>query len=206
MRRIWWFAEGLGGLLLMRIRFGLCCVGLCLAAAPPASAWDRRSLDPPPPSFVSEVRIGGSMHDTWGTERGSANIAGEVVLQRPFRPADLFTSYFVPRPHVGGALNLNGKTSVAYTGLTWTFDVGPRVFIEGSIGGALHSGNTNDSGPPPGRAALGCSPLFREAGSVGVRLAANWTLMATVEHMSNNGLCSQDRGLTNLGARLGYLF
>jgi hypothetical protein len=30
--------------------------------------------------------------------------------------------------------------------------------------------------------------------------------MATVEHMSNAGLCSQNRGLTNVGVRLGYTF
>jgi hypothetical protein len=30
--------------------------------------------------------------------------------------------------------------------------------------------------------------------------------MATVEHMSNAGLCKQNRGLTNYGARIGYRF
>jgi lipid A 3-O-deacylase len=59
---------------------------------------------------------------------------------------------------------------------------------------------------PDGRVALGCSPLFRESGSIGVRLSANWSLLATVEHLSNAGLCDQNRGLTNIGARVGYSF
>jgi lipid A 3-O-deacylase len=39
-----------------------------------------------------------------------------------------------------------------------------------------------------------------------VRLGANWSVMATVEHLSNQGTCSDNRGLTNVGARLGYSF
>ena len=31
-------------------------------------------------------------------------------------------------------------------------------------------------------------------------------MMATVEHMSNAGLCAKNRGLTNFGARIGYRF
>ena len=30
--------------------------------------------------------------------------------------------------------------------------------------------------------------------------------MATIEHLSNAGACGQNRGLTNVGARLGYSF
>jgi hypothetical protein len=155
---------------------------------------------------MSEFRLGGFAHDPSGAERGSAGLAGEIVLHKPFTPADLFTSYFVPQPHLGAALNIDGKTSFAYSGLTWTFDLAPRLFVEGSIGGAFHNGKTGEAFAPEGRAALGCTPLFRESGSVGVRLSANWSLMATVEHLTNHGLCDQDRGLTNIGARLGYTF
>ena len=54
--------------------------------------------------------------------------------------------------------------------------------------------------------ALGCSPLFREAAAVGFRLNEHWSVMATVEHMSNAGLCGDNRGLTNFGGKLGYTF
>ncbi|HEU6441479.1 MAG TPA: acyloxyacyl hydrolase [Microvirga sp.] len=159
------------------------------------------------PSLLSEFRIGFSAQDPWGPEgdEGSANLTGEILLAKPFTASDLFTSYFIPRPHFGGSLNFDDRTSFAYTGLTWTFDVTPSLFVEGSIGGAFHNGKeVND--PFADRQALGCSPLFRESGSVGVRLSANWSLVATIEHLSNAGSCSENRGLTNVGARVGYSF
>lgn len=161
-----------------------------------------------PLSFVSEVRIGGSAHDPGSPERGSGNITGEILFAKPFTPADLFTSYFVPRLHLGASLNTGGKTSFGYAGLTWTVDITPRFFVEASFGGAVHNGNTetNPAFIPTDRNALGCSPLFRESGSIGYRLSQNWSVMATVEHLSNAGLCGQNRGLTNVGARVGYTF
>jgi lipid A 3-O-deacylase len=168
------------------------------------------SYQPPPRpmSFISEARIGGSAHDPWSPEKGSANITGELLFAKPFTPADLFVSYFIPRPHIGASANFGGKTSFGYAGLTWTVDITPQLFVEASFGGAVHNGNT-DSNPafiPANRNALGCSPLFRESGSVGYRITQNWSVMATIEHLSNAGLCSQNRGLTNVGARIGYTF
>ena len=51
-------------------------------------------------SFLSELRIGGSAQDPWSPEKGSGNITGEVLFSKPFTTADLFTSYFIPRPHL----------------------------------------------------------------------------------------------------------
>jgi lipid A 3-O-deacylase len=182
-------------------------IGLAgLTAAGAAEARKPKPVAPDGPSLLSEFRFGFSAQDPWGPERGSANAAGEVLFAKPFTAADLFTSYFVPRPHVGGSLNFDTKTSYAYAGLTWTVDVTPRVFVEGSLGGALHNGSTDPRFTPPGRQALGCSPLFREAGSIGVRLSDKWSMTATVEHLSNGGTCADNRGLTNVGARLGYAF
>ncbi len=56
----------------------------------------------------------------------------------------------------------------------------------------------------PHRDTLGCRALFREAGSLGVGVTAHWSVMATVEHLSNAGLCAGNRGLTNVGLRVGY--
>jgi hypothetical protein len=158
------------------------------------------------PSLLSEFRFGFSAQDPWGPEGrdGSANLTGEILFAKPFTASDLFTSYFIPRPHLGGSLNFDGRTSFAYAGLSWTIDVTPDVFVEGSFGGAVHNGKDH---PLNDRQALGCSPLFRESGSVGVRLSANWSVMATVEHLSNGDTCSdENRGLTNIGARVGYSF
>jgi len=171
------------------------------SAAPVAAA-------PAQPSFLSEFRIGFSAQDPWGPEGndGSANLTGEILLAKPFTASDLFTSYFIPRPHIGGSVNFDGRTSFVYTGLTWTYDITPSLFVEGSLGGAFHNGEDKVTDPNAHRQSLGCSPLFRESGSVGVRLSANWSVMATIEHLSNAGLCSENRGLTNVGARVGYSF
>ena len=160
------------------------------------------------PNLFSELRLGGSAQDPGGPESGSANLTGEILFAKPFTAADLFTSYFIPRAHVGGSLNVRGDTSFAYAGLTWSYDLTSWLFVEGSFGGAVHNGNTESSRAriAVNENALGCSPLFRESGSVGVRLSTNWSVVATIEHMSNAGLCSQNRGLTNVGARLGYTF
>jgi lipid A 3-O-deacylase len=163
---------------------------------------------PAPAGILSEFRFGLSAQDPWGPEGndGSANLTGEILFAKPFTASDLFTSYFIPRPHVGGSVNFDGRTSFAYAGLTWTFDITPSLFVEGSFGGAVHNGKKEVFDSTSDRQALGCSPLFRESGSVGVRLSANWNLMATVEHLSNAGACSENRGLTNIGARVGYSF
>nr|WP_246717562.1 acyloxyacyl hydrolase [Microvirga flocculans] len=158
--------------------------------------------------FLSEFRFGLSAQDPWGVEGrdGSANLTGEILFAKPFTASDLFTSYFIPRPHIGGSLNFDDRTSFAYAGLSWTVDVTPNIFVEGSFGGAIHNGK-DSSHPFSDRQAVGCSPLFRESGSVGVRLSANWSLMATIEHLSDGGTCSdENRGLTNIGARVGYTF
>jgi lipid A 3-O-deacylase len=194
-----------------------CAVGVVAGAVLPllgatgAFAADTafsRFAEPQRPSFLSELRFGYSAQDPWGRESGASTLAGEILFRRPLTPADLFTSYFVPRPHVGTSATLGGGTSFAYTGLTWTVDLGSRLFIEGSLGAAVHNGYTgrNPFATPLDRSPLGCSPLFREAGAVGVRLSANWSLLATVERLSNGGLCTDNKGLTNLGARLGYSF
>jgi lipid A 3-O-deacylase len=183
-------------------------IGLTAASVAAAAEFRRSAFEPPAqPSFLSEFRFGLSAQDPWGPESGTRNLTGEILFAKPFTAADLFTSYFIPRPQIGGSLNVDGKTSFAHAGLSWTVDITQQVFVEGSFGGVVHNGPTGalDS-LPKDRAALGCSPLFRESGSVGLRLSANWSLMATVEHLSNGGLCSDNRGLTNVGARLGYSF
>jgi hypothetical protein len=184
-------------------------VGLCLliAGATPGNSIAselNRSIGPKP-RLLSEFRFGFSAQDPWGAESGSANVTGEALLEKPFTTSDLFASYFVPRPHLGGSLNFDTDTSFVYAGLTWSIDVTPRIFLEGSLGGATHNGRTNPFAGPYEQTNFGCTHLFRESGSIGVRLSANWSMMATVEHLSN-GTCSGGADLTNFGARLGYTF
>jgi len=154
-------------------------------------------------SFISELRLGASAQDPSGPESGSANITGEILSARLFQSADPVANLFIPRVHLGGSANFAGDTSFGYAGFTWTYDITPNIFVEGSLGGAIHNGETEKV---LDRDALGCTALFRESASLGFRLAAGWSLMATVEHLSNAGLCSNNRGLTNVGLRVGYTF
>lgn len=178
---------------------------ICLCGA--ASAAEPAGKAPSAPSgFVSELRFGGSYHALAGRERGGGvDLHAEVLSIKPIRYADPVWDALVPRFHLGGSLNTDGRTSYAYAGATWTFDITPRIFIEGSLGGALHDGNTG-SVRKAGEASLGCSPLFRESASLGFRLSGSWSLLLTIDHISNAGLCRKNDGLTNVGARLGYTF
>lgn len=156
-------------------------------------------------SFISETRLGLLAQDPWSPEAQSTALHGEVLFARPFAPSDPLMRYFTPQPHIGASFNLGSRTSFIFAGLSWNIDLSPRVFVEASFGGALHDGHRggvlrND------RAALGCAPLFRESASLGYRFSERLSLMATVEHYGNAGLCAENRGLTNIGARFGYSF
>lgn len=199
-----------------RLLAGLAALGMTA----PAGAADLRTTVPPavymapsmPANIVSEVRIGGAAQDPGSAEGGTHAINGEILFARPLVGADPFWQAFVPRPTVGGSYNFGGRTSYAYLGFTWTVDLFPQtlnnsVFLEGFFGGAAHNGQTGVKSLENLRLnALGCSPLFREAAALGYRITEHWSVMATVEHMSNAGLCVNNRGLTNFGGKLGYTF
>lgn len=199
----------------MRRLAGLVIASLCLVQAAPAA-----DLYSPRPStamvvqaapaqswrVLDEVRLGVFAHDPDSPESGSADINGEILTSRlPFGDPASGWHWLVPRLHVGATINTGSKTSHGYAGLTWTVDLTRWAFIEGSFGGAVHNGKTGLV-VPAGHNPLGCSPMFRESGSLGFRLTGNWSVMATVEHLSNAGLCDRNRGLTNYGARIGYRF
>ena len=192
---------------------------LAASVAFSAEAADLRSAPPAvyaqpaqPLSIVSEVRIGGAIQDPGSAEHDTNNINGEILFAKPLVSLDPFWQAFVPRPTVGGSYNFGGRTSYAYLGATWTVDLFPQtlgkvVFLEGFFGGGAHNGYTGlKENAPFGFNSLGCNPLFREAAALGFRLTEHWSIMATVEHMSNAGLCHENRGLTNFGGKLGYTF
>ncbi len=154
-------------------------------------------------SVIDEVRFGVMATDLEGGQRdsGSYTINGEVLLH----PLDgghyespALDIFFHPRPHIGVNYNPNGVSQV-YAGLTWDYDFTDKLFLETTFGAAAHdgpTGNTNDS--------YGCTINFHELAGIGFKLSQHWSLIASVDHMSNAGLCSQNQGLTNAGVRLGY--
>ena len=202
----------------MRFRpiVGLSLLVVAVGVATSATAEKRRAAPAPvpaaattqseAPSLLSEFRFGFSAQNPWGPDNGSGALSGEVLFAKPFEPADLFASYFIPRPHVGGSLDFGGQPSLAYAGLTWSFDVAPRVFVEAALSGAVQNDRTSPFEAAFRGQTAGCSPLFREAGGVGYRLSRNWNVMALVEHMPNGGACSDNKSLTNIGARFCYSF
>lgn len=106
-----------------------------------------------------------------------------------------------PRLHLGANINLDpDAVNQVYAGLTWDFYLTDSLFLEASFGGAVHDGETAGDDPD----SFGCTLNFRESVSLGVNLSENLSLMLSVDHMSNGGLCDQNQGLTNAGVRLGY--
>ena len=201
-------------LCLFGILTGAAIMPAAAADAPPPAAY----LAPVQPlSIVSEIRIGGAVQDPGSAEGklpgfSKANVNGEILFAKPILSADPFWQAFVPRPTVGGSYNTGGRTSYAYLGATWTLEVFPetfnrRVFLDGFFGGVAHNGWTGPKAETPyGFNTLGCSPMFREAAALGFRITEHWSIMATIEHMSNAGLCANNRGLTNYGGKIGYTF
>lgn len=169
-------------------------------AAPPQPL----AVHQPAFGFLSEVRLGVFAHDPWSPESGSVDINGEILTVKPF-VGSAGWEWAVPRFHVGASVNTQGRTSNAYAGLTWTADVTQAIFVEASLGGAVNNGETGLY-IPADRNAVGCHASFRESASVGYRLTQQISVMGTIEHFSNAGLCDRNRGVTNLGVRLGYSF
>lgn len=188
-------------------RYCLVAALAAMAVVPARAADDPPSSRPAssPPRFVSETRLGIVAHDPDSPESGGADLNAEILFAQPFAADDPAWNAFIPRPHLGTTLSFNGKTSFAYAGLTWTVDVWRGLFAEASFGGAVNNGETG-SNVPIDRSPLGCNVSFRESGSLGYRFTENWSLMATIEHYSNAGLCDDNRGMTNFGVRLGYRF
>lgn len=150
-----------------------------------------------------ELRLGTFAHDALSPERGGVDINAEV-LAAPFRSSSA-QSWWMPRVHAGSTINTMGKTSSLYAGLTWTFDLTQNLFAEASFGGAVHNGAVGRI-VLPGHNAMGCRAVFRESASLGYRFTSHFAIMGTVEHLSNAGLCSRNRGLTNFGLRAAWSF
>jgi lipid A 3-O-deacylase len=194
--------------MLVRWHGGLCLLLIALAmTVSPVSATGLsaatssiRGVEAVEPDFpaIDELRLGilESVDGPKDDKGGSPDVNLELLLGR-FGPAyqSAFWNHFLrPRPTLGTSINTGGGTDEFYGGFTWDAFLTRRLFVEAFAGGALHDGDDD---------YFGCRANFREAGSVGIMLSAHWDLLATVDHMSNANLCDENRGLTNIGIRLG---
>ena len=182
-------------------------VTACMAAAPAVSRADI--IEPfesaaHPFWTVDEVRAGAfkqAIDDAHGEGTGAMNL--EILGGRfPGGYENSILNFFLtPRPHIGTTIAF-GKTDEFYFGATWDARLIGNTFLEASFGGAAHDGPLHELEI----SSYGCQVNFRESASLGLALSPDWRLMGTVDHMSNAGLCGNNRGLTNAGVRLGIKF
>lgn len=153
--------------------------------------------------LFSEFRLGvlAADLDPGGGSDDTVALSGEFLTpRRADRSSSIIEHFFSPRFHVGGIVNLGHGVHQAYAGLTWDYFIADRIFLESSFGGAVHDGGTSaysfDS--------FGCTVNFHESFAIGADITETVSILATVDHMSNAGLCDQNQGLTNAGVQLGY--
>ena len=186
-------------------------IGLGLLASPrPAEAADVGR--PPPPAVAPlldwEVRVGGYAHNPFfRRENGSVDLTLEIRTPKLTTWGNPWLDFLTPRVYAGTTINFRGFTTLGYAGFAWNLDLTDRIFIDAGVGAAFHDGNTSAARIPNGRLAeLGCSPLIHTSSSLGYRLTDNWSVMATIEHVSNGGICGRNQGLTHVGGRIAYRF
>jgi hypothetical protein len=180
-------------------------------AAPPAPLVQPGLYDP----YRIELRFGGFAHGVGGNEKGTFDLSPELVMPRlPFFESQWW-NVFVPRPHAGANINLEGRTSAFYAGALWSFPLPYRTFFELFVDGAVHNGALNNA--LPGHSSLGCPALFHVGGSFGYAITDHWRVMATFDHLSNghyifgincagNPGPTSNPGINNWGGKIGYAF
>ena len=158
---------------------------------------------------VDSLSFGVLAHDVGPISSGREDGVA-VNVEAQFRSPRALMPLLYPRPMIGGTLALDGAaTSELYAGLAWRQNIGQRLFVSASAAVAVHDGDTRyEPGEPLDGdfAFLGCRALFRFSGEVGVLATERVSLSAYYSHASNAGLCSENEGLDNLGARVGYKF
>ena len=97
------------------------------------------------------------------------------------------------RARMSAAASIPRRHELRLCGADLDLRLTPQFSSRAPFGGAIHNGDTQPIRAAPEPVTRSAArPLFREAGSVGVRLSANWSMMATVEHMSNGGVCAAE--------------
>ena len=184
-------------------RIALVCLAAVWPLMAPAPAMAQAKI-------VDEVKAGVLAHDV-GFLGHHLEKGPDVNLEMLFTPPDILAIIGSPRPHIGADINTAGKTSGGYFGLTWgitliqsLFGAGDGIFVNGSLGGAVHDGYINSG--PPNRKLLGSRILFRESAELGYQLTPGINVSALLDHISNANLGRHNMGITSAGARFGFKF
>ena len=166
-------------------------------------AWGTRDSTISQPLYHPErweVRASGYAHCCF-VERGAA-IGGAIVAPRLFLIPHL-PELFSPRIMVGGNASLQGHTSYGFASLLFTWNVTRRFFLEPFVGVAVSNGVSAGDAT---HNAIGCTTLIHSGGNIGYRVDDRWSVMLTLDHVSNGNLCSRNVGVNNYGAKVGYSF
>jgi hypothetical protein len=161
-------------------------------------------------TLLDEVTLGLLDHDPMRKqESGTQDISFEVFTSPILghRPSDsIFDELIDPRLNIGAAINDGGKTSFAYLGPAWRFDVWGPVFIDAEFGMSVNDGYTGLT-PVPDRLSVGSNVTFHEEGGLGYRVTDHIDVIATAEHISHLGwFGKRNAGVTDFGVRVGYRF
>ena len=160
--------------------------------------------------LVDEFRFGALAHDI-GLFGGTHEDGIDINAEARFASPGFLKFLFAPRPHFGISANTAGDTSQVYFGLTWTVTLfrsvflnGDSLFVDGSLGGAVHNGelDTNELG----KKSLGSRILFRESLELGWAFTPNQSISLMLDHISNANLGERNEGLDNVGIRYGLKF
>ncbi|WDR04451.1 acyloxyacyl hydrolase [Devosia rhodophyticola] len=161
--------------------------------------------------ILPEVRTGILSHDVGNGTNAllDPQRISDANVELLFSLGDLSNILVVAelRPHIGATLNFKGEDSFAYAGLSLTAQLPLLpVFIEASLGGAAH-GTPFATSTTPAPPRFGCVAVARAAASVGVNVLPGASIIGTVEHYSDGGLCgTPNDGVTNVGLRIGFRF
>jgi lipid A 3-O-deacylase len=187
--------------------------------APPATAPAVYQPIVAPPEFVPgdqfEARFGAFYHGVGSVEEGTFDLNGSLHSPRLNFGLPGYWAYFLPRFDIGGAVNLEGRTSFAYLDIALNFPIARRFFFEPFLGGAIHDGSLTAT---PTFSGLGCPLLFHAGFTGGYTITEHWNVMATFEHLSNGkgvfgvncgtnqAPTGSNQGLNNYGIQVGYAF
>jgi len=120
---------------------------------------------------INELRFG-ILAQHAGLFNEHVETGADVNFELPFTPPQALGAIGSLRPGIGGSLNTAAGTSSAYFGLTWGitliqshFRWGDSVLLNGSFGGALQGGYTDNA--PPDRKKRGSTLFAREGVELG---------------------------------------
>lgn len=161
---------------------------------------------------IDEARVGLTAQGFGGWSPDIEQGAG-VNLELLFKSPDFLSAIGSPRPLIGANIATDSDaTSQVYLGFEWKTYFAERFFAAGMVGGAVHNGETDpfdpiaDAGRINNTQFLGCRALFRLGADIGYDFSDRISGSLHWSHISNAGLCDENEGLDNLGARIGYRF